>query len=81
MQQRDYLNKYTVSGSGMVEMANTKLYQHFLKVREEVLKHKWYESEKAHHDVGFEYALIDWVVNYKSVWDKQNSVKTDSDCH
>lgn len=34
------------------------------------MKHKWIESEKARHDVGFEYALIDWVVHYKSDWDK-----------
>lgn len=54
----------------MVELTNTALYKHFLKVREEVLKHKWCESEKANKDVGFEYALVDWVVKYKAIWDK-----------
>ncbi|NBO99007.1 MAG: DUF4032 domain-containing protein [Proteobacteria bacterium] len=58
-----------VSGS-MVEMTNTDLYKHFLRVREEILKHKWCESEKAHRDVGFEYALVDWMVKYKATWDK-----------
>ena len=36
--------------------------------REEVLKHKWYESEKAGHDVGFSQALIDWTIKFKSKW-------------
>lgn len=54
----------------MVEMTNTDLYKHFLRVREEILKHKWCESEKAHRDVGFEYALVDWMVKYKATWDK-----------
>ena len=52
----------------MVEMTNTDLYKHFVRVREEILKHKWCESEKAHRDVGFEYALVDWIVKYKATW-------------
>lgn len=36
--------------------------------REEVLKHKWFESEKAGHEVSFEKALADWLVNYRAAW-------------
>lgn len=57
----------------MVRLSDTALYKHFLKMREEVLKHKWIESEKAHHDVGFEYALVDWIVNYKNSWDRKTN--------
>lgn len=56
----------------MVELTNTNLYRHFIQMREEILKHKWIESEKAHRDVGFEYALVDWVVNCKAKWDKNH---------
>lgn len=56
----------------MVELTNTALYKHFLQLREEVLKHKWLESEKAHRDVGFEYALVDWVVHHKTKWDQEH---------
>ena len=28
--------------------------------REEILRHKWIESEKAGYDIGFERALLDW---------------------
>ena len=33
------------------------LYKEFLAEREEILKHKWIESEKAGSDIGFEKAL------------------------
>ncbi len=44
------------------------LYQEFLAEREEILKHKWLESEKAGHDVGFERALLDWIRNHRDAW-------------
>ena len=36
--------------------------------REEILKHKWIESEKAGADIGFEKALLDWIMKYRSSW-------------
>src|SRR5271154_6659922 len=47
---------------------NSVLYQEFLAEREEILKHKWLESEKAGHDIGFEKALLDWIVNHRATW-------------
>ncbi len=44
------------------------LYKEFLAEREEILKHKWLESEKAGHDIGFEKALLDWIVKHRSAW-------------
>ena len=49
-------------------LKNSKLYKEFLKEREEILKHKWIESEKAGHDVGFEWALLDWNFNHRNGW-------------
>jgi hypothetical protein len=43
----------------------TLLYKKFLEEREHILKNKWYMSEKAKKDVGFERALLDWVINKK----------------
>ena len=51
-----------------MELVNTSLYKEFLAQKEEVLKHKWYESEKAGHDIGFAKALIDWTVRFKNAW-------------
>jgi len=47
---------------------NSVLYKEFLAEREEILKHKWIESEKAGADIGFERALLDWIVKYRSSW-------------
>jgi len=53
-------------GSELVK--NSVLYKEFLAEREEILRHKWIESEKAGYDIGFERALLDWIVKYRSAW-------------
>ena len=47
---------------------NSDLYREFLSEREEILKHKWIESEKAGYDIGFEKALLDWIVQHRAHW-------------
>jgi hypothetical protein len=49
-------------------VTNSVLYKEFLAEREEILKHKWIESEKAGKDIGFEKALLDWIVKHRSNW-------------
>ena len=49
---------------------NSSIYQYFLAEREEILKYKWLESEKAGHDIGFEKALLSWIRNYRKNWRK-----------
>ena len=44
------------------------LYKEFLAERAEILKHKWIESEKAGKDIGFERALLDWILKHRSNW-------------
>lgn len=46
----------------------SSLYQEFLAEREEILRHKWIESEKAGYDIGFERALLDWIRNHRDHW-------------
>ena len=52
------------------------LYKEFLAEREEILRHKWIESEKAGHDIGFEKALLDWIVKHRSSWRNQRRQQT-----
>ncbi len=52
---------------------NSVLYKEFLAEREEILKHKWIESEKAGTDIGFERALLDWIVKHRSSWRDKRS--------
>ena len=58
-----------VSGSELSQsLSRSSIYQDFLAEREEVLKHKWIESEKAGHDIGYERALVDWIMNHREKW-------------
>lgn len=49
-------------------VSRSSLYQEFLAEREEILRHKWIESEKAGYDVGFERALLDWIRKHRDAW-------------
>ena len=60
--------KKNISGEELVR--NSSLYREFQAEREEILRHKWIESEKAGHDIGFERALTDWIVKHRSKWRK-----------
>ncbi len=46
----------------------SNLYQEFLAEREEILKHKWLESERLGYDIGFERALLDWIRKHRDSW-------------
>jgi hypothetical protein len=46
----------------------SSLYQEFLAEREEILKHKWIESERLGYDIGFERALLDWIRKHRESW-------------
>ena len=56
--------------SGLLE--SSALYRKFMEEREEILKHKWIESEKAGKDIGFEKALLSWVCNHREKWRNRN---------
>lgn len=58
-----------------MNIQNTSLYKEFLAQREEILKHKWYESEKAGQDVGFGRALVNWTLNFKTKWIKDRRLQ------
>lgn len=51
-------------------LRNSSLYREFQAEREEILKHKWIESEKAGQDIGFERALTDWIIKHRAKWRK-----------
>jgi hypothetical protein len=54
--------------SGGDLLRNSSLYREFQAEREEILRHKWIESEKAGHDIGFERALTDWILHHRTKW-------------
>lgn len=51
------------------------LYRESQAEHEEVLRHKWFESEKAGHDIGIELAQVDWSIKHRSQWLKERQQK------
>ena len=51
-------------------MQNSLLYRELKAEHEEVLRHKWIESEKVGHDIGFDAAQVDWNLKYRPQWRK-----------
>jgi len=63
-------NAVKESSSASDLLKNSTLYREFQAEREEILRHKWIESEKAGYDIGFERALTDWIINHRASWRK-----------
>jgi hypothetical protein len=57
-------------------LRNSTLYKEFQAERDEILKHKWIESEKVGYDIGFERALTDWIVKHRSKWRKSRQASS-----
>ena len=67
------MNSLHTESSDLV--TNSVLYKEFLAERDEILRHKWIESEKIGRDIGFEKALLDWILKYRSSW-RSNRAKS-----
>jgi hypothetical protein len=48
-------------------LESSLLYKTFARQREEILRYKWIESEKAGSDIGFEKALLGWLIKQHTV--------------
>ncbi len=51
-------------------ITESSIYREFLAERDEILRHKWIESEKLGVDIGFNKALVEWVMNHRTKWRK-----------
>lgn len=45
---------------------STRLFSHWSAMKEQIMLHKWYESEKAGHDIGWEKAAANWMIHHRS---------------
>ena len=59
-------------------LRKSSLYREYMAEREEILRHKWLESEKVGIDVGFEEALTGWMVKHRSEWRKRRQAARQS---
>jgi hypothetical protein len=49
-------------------LKKSSLYQEFMAERDQILRHKWLESEKQGRDIGFDRAFLDWVRKHRDPW-------------
>jgi len=68
MPRKTTTSGYTSEADSSDFVQRSSLYREFLAEREEILRHKWLESEKAGFDIGFERALLDWIRNHRDAW-------------
>lgn len=45
-------------------LQRTQLFQRWQAMKKEILLHKWYESEKAGHDIGWDRAATNWMIHH-----------------
>ncbi|MFW5874211.1 MAG: hypothetical protein ACOCVJ_02280 [Verrucomicrobiota bacterium] len=77
---KDEMNADNATVDGTSDFAQrSSLYQEFLAEREEILRHKWIESEKLGRDIGFERALLDWIRKHRESWRKARKTSSQSD--
>jgi hypothetical protein len=52
-------------------MRKSRLFSQWDSIKSEISLHKWYESERAGHDIGWERASTDWMIRHsKKFFDK-----------
>jgi hypothetical protein len=68
------------STDGHLLVKNSLIYREFEAEREEIMKHKWLESEKAGRDIGFETALMDWILRHRTNWRKARQKEIHAIC-
>ena len=60
------MNKNQTHSSDACELLwirQSRVFQQWESVKQDILLHKWYESEKAGHDIGWERACVDWMIH------------------
>jgi len=65
--------KESLSDNDLVK--SSLLYRELLAEHEEILRHKWLESERAGYDIGFDQAQVDWQIKHRKRWLKQQQEK------
>lgn len=49
-------------------IARSPLYRECLAEKDELDRYRWIESEKKGADIGFERALLEWILNHREAW-------------
>lgn len=65
------LQTATPSTQDLVMVRESLLFRQYSSKLRDVNDHKWYESERAGHDIGFNRALFDWIFKHARHWERR----------
>jgi len=67
------------SADDLQRVGQSQFYKEFIAERDEILRHKWLQSEKAGYDIGFEKALLQWIMLHRSSWiERRRQLRVDT---
>jgi len=53
---------------------NSSLVRNWADMKQEILRHKWLESEKAEEDIGWERARVNWMMRHRHGYEAARAV-------
>jgi hypothetical protein len=56
------------SAQDLILVHESLLFRRLASMRQDVDDHKWFESERAGHDIGYDQALMGWLVKHARNW-------------
>ena len=63
-----------------INPASSSPYAEFQAELQQIMRHKWFVSEREGRDVGFERALTDWVKTHRYSWrSERNETNTETE--
>jgi hypothetical protein len=68
---KGFTEKFGCNGPEASWLKNTLLFRQWEGMKQEILLHKWYESEKAGYDIGWERAAVDWMIKHGPMCTRQ----------
>lgn len=62
------VTEVTMLSGEMFSISRSSLYHVWVAERQEISRHKWFLSEAAGHDVGWDRATFDWNMRFRAEW-------------
>lgn len=54
--------------TGLADVSRSSYLQYWLEEKRQIAANQWYLSERAGHDVGWEYAQHHWLTHHRARW-------------
>ena len=59
------INQNGTDATGESLLERSLLFRRWQVMKQEILLHKWYESERAGYDIGWERASTNWMIHHR----------------